>query len=280
MAITGHHPALIAGLLAVALTACSSSTRHASASNSSSSPYDTHAARREARRLLTLIELPPGAHSSAREPPGAGASLASNSVNTAVVPDLVDLHEYFVVRQTTPAGVIGWIERHAPQGSDQGDSGGSVHGEQWTSFDFRHVTGFAIWPDITANAVSISGGAVALRIDAQTAPRPQLPSSGRGPGDLRIVEGGGPTGTSRFELRCDPTGGTVPDPARVCAAIAVDPGLLYSFPGPDHSCPPSPTIKLSGTWDAKPVESSFSVCTGGQEQQAGRWMTLLATGSR
>jgi hypothetical protein len=230
-------------------------------------------------RLLTLVELPPSSHSSSREPRGAGQALASNSVNVPVTPDLVDLHEYFVVPGTTPTGVIDWMERHPPNGSIQGDNGGSAHGEEWTSFDFRGVKSFAVWPDITANAVSISGGAVAVRIDAQTAPRPRLPSNGTGPGEIHIVESGGPQGTSRFELRCDPSGGTIFDPARVCSAIAADPALLYSFPGPDHSCPPSPTIRLSGTWGGKPLNSSFSVCTGGQEEQAGRWITLLARGA-
>lgn len=294
MADTRQNRALAAVLAAAALSACSSSTRPPSASagassstgpsitsSSAHSPYDTAAAKREARRLLTLVRLPSSARRSAQEPHGAGASLASYAVNVPVVPDLVDLHEFFVVPHATPAGLIGWIERHAPQGSIQGDSGGgSIHGEQWTSLDFSHVKGFAIQPEIVANAVSISGGAVALRVDAQTAPRPRLPSNGTGPGEIHIVESGGPQGASRFELRCDPSGGTIFDPARVCSAIAADPALLYSFPGPDHSCPPSPTIRLSGTWVGKPLNSSFSVCTGGQEEQAGRWITLLARGAR
>ena len=293
---TGHLRMFAAAGAVMALSACSSSTGPPSGSTApaptavtataaghhvtSSSPrpqYDTSAARREAERLLTLIQLPHGAHRSAGEPHGGGASLASYSVNVPVVPDLVDLHEYFVVPRTTPSALITWIERHAPRGSIQGDNGaGSPHGEQWTSFDFRGLKGFAVWPDITANVASISQGAVALRIDAQAAPSPRLPTNGRGPGDIRIAEAAGVRrGTSRYELRCVPAGGTAPAPARICAAIASDPALLYSFPGPDHSCPPSPVIKLSGTWNGKPLRSTFSVCTGGQEEQAGRWSALL-----
>jgi hypothetical protein len=68
----------------------------------------------------------------------------------------------------------------------------------------------------------------------------------------------------------------VPDPARICAAILADPGLLHSFPGPDHSCPAgSPVISIAGTWDHEPLRSTFSACTGGQEQQAADWAALL-----
>jgi hypothetical protein len=203
--------------------------------------------------------------------------LASYAVNVPVVPHLVDLHEYFVVPASTPATVIKWMEQHRPAGSSQGDSGSSSgHGEQWTSFDFQHIRGFEIWPDLVANAVGISGGRVALRVDAQTAPRPRLPSSGRGPGDLRVVD---LTKMLGYQLRCDPAGGTLPDPARACAAIRADPALLYSVPGPDHSCPPGgPSVLVRGTWGGRTVRSSFSICTGGQEEEASRWSEVLPSG--
>jgi hypothetical protein len=239
--------------------------------------YDVRAARREAKRLLALIRLPPGARRQAREPSGAGQALASYSINVPVVPHLVDVHEYFVLRSSTPADVIDWMQRHPPPRTIQGDYGtSSGRGGQWTSFEFRRISGFAFRPDLVANAVAIPGGEVAVRVDAQTAPRPRLPSNGRGPGELRVVFSGLMHGPITYRLRCDPSGGTVPDPARVCAAIAADPALLYSFPGPDHSCPAGgPAVTLTGTWNGKPLHSSFSVCTGGQEQQAGRWAALL-----
>jgi hypothetical protein len=198
-------------------------------------------------------------------------------VNVPVVPHLVDLHEYFVVPASNPATVINWMEHHPPAGSSQGDSGSSSgQGEQWTSFDFQHIRGFAIWPDLVANAVGISGGRVALRVDAQTAPRAQLPSTGHGPGDLRVVDLAKGLG---YSLRCDPAGGTLPHPARACAAIMADSALLYSVPGPDHSCPAGgPSVSLRGTWGGREVRSSFSICTGGQEDEAARWSALLPSG--
>lgn len=237
--------------------------------------YNLPAASAEAGRLLGLVRLPPGARLSVREPAGAGAALSSYAVNVPVVPHLVDRHEFFVAAGT-PASVIGWLQRHRPAGSSQDDSGGGSAGEQWTSFAFTSVHGFAVWPDLVVNAVPVRGGRVAVRVDAQVAPRPRLPGTGRGTGDVRVVELGTMLGSFGYELRCGPVGGTVPDPARICAAIARDPALLYSSPGPDHSCPAgAPTVSIAGSWDGKPLHSMFSVCTGGQERQAGVWAGLL-----
>jgi len=93
---------------------------------------------------------------------------------------------------------------------------------------------------------------------------------------VRVVEYDGMLPPVGFSLRCDPAGGTVPHPAHICAAIRRDPALLYSFPGPDHSCPfGEPTISVTGTWQHRRLHSTFSVCTGGQEQSAGEWSALL-----
>jgi len=237
--------------------------------------YNLAAARAEAGHLLGLVRLPPGARLSAREPAGGGAALASYAVNVPVVPYLVDRHQ-FLVAPGTPASVIGWMERHPPAGSSQGDSGAGLAGEQWTSFAFTSVHGFAGWPDLVVNAIQERGGRAAVRVDAQVAPRPRLPGTGRGAGAVRVVELDTMLGSFGYELRCDPAGGTVPDPARICAAILRDPALLYSFPGPDHSCPAgAPAVSIDGRWNGKALHSAFSVCTGGQERQAGAWAGLL-----
>jgi len=237
--------------------------------------YNLPAARAEAGRLLGMVRLPPGARLSVRAPAGGGAALSSYAVNVPVVPHLVDRHEFFVAAGT-PASVIGWMQRHRPAGSSQDDSGGGSAGEQWTSFAFRSVHGFAAWPDLVVNAVGARGSRVAVRVDAQVAPQPRLPGTGRGAGDVRVVELGTMLGSFGYELRCGPPAGTVPHPARICAAITRDPALLYSFPGPGHSCPPGgPTVSIAGSWNGKPLHSMFSVCTGGQERQAGVWAGLL-----
>jgi hypothetical protein len=115
-----------------------------------------------------------------------------------------------------------------------------------------------------ATAAAVAAASFALAISG----------SGPGSGELRIVESG--IGSVAFRLSCEPTGGTVPDPARICAAIAADPSLLHSLPGPDHSCPAgAPMISIVGTWNHRPLHSTFSACTGGQEQHAADWAALL-----
>jgi hypothetical protein len=269
---------LAIGALAAVTAGCAArapAAGSAAGASAGGSVYNLPAARAEARRLLGLVRLPPGARASAREPAGGGAALSSYAVNVPVVPHLVDRHEFFVA-PGTPASVIGWMQRHRPAGSKQDDSGAGSAGEQWTSFAFTSVRGFAGWPDLVVNAVAAPGGTVAVRVDAQVAPRPRLPGNGGGAGNVRVIELGTMLGSFGYELRCGPAGGTVPDPARICAAIMRDPALLYSFPGPDHSCPAgAPTVSITGSWNGKPLHSRFSVCTGGQERQAGAWAGLL-----
>jgi hypothetical protein len=239
------------------------------------SVYNLRAARAEAQHLLGLVVLPPGAGMSARMPAGAGAALSSYSVSVPAVPHLIDRREFFVA-PGTPASAIGWMQRHRPAGSSQDDSGDGSAGEQWTSFAFTSIHGFATWPDLVIHAVPARGGSVAVRVDAQIAPQPRLPGNSRGAGDVRVVELGTMLGSFGYELRCGPAGGTVPHPARICATIVRRPALLYSFPGPDHSCPAfAPAVSIAGSWNGKALHSTFSVCTGGQEQQAGTWAGLL-----
>jgi hypothetical protein len=233
---------------------------------------DVQPGRSEALHLLTLVSLPAGAQRSAGEPAGAGPAL-SYPPSVPVVPRLVDVHEFFVV-PGTPGGVIAWVQSHRPADSRQGDSGSSPE-DRWTSLEFGTTRGVRL-RELVVDAAQRSGGVVAVRVDAQVASSPRLPGSGGGPGDVRIVASG--IGSDTFELRCDPAGGTVPDPARICAAILADPALLYSFPGPDHSCPAgSAVISVAGTWNHEPLRSRFSACTGGQEQEAADWAALLRT---
>ena len=233
-------------------------------------------ARRDAEKLLTGLRLPPGAVRVSREPTGGGPWL-SYSPSVAVFPGLVDLVEFFTLRGD-PASVVAWVERHRPAGSRQGDSGSSGSSMSWTSFGFPQVRLRLAARGLVVDVAQLPRGLVGIRVDAQSAALPKLPGNGSGPGAIRIVEPAGLpviSGSYGFGIRCDPAGGTVPDPARVCAAIRFDPALLYSQPGPEHSCPPSGSIVLAGRWDGRPLHSSFSICVGGQEAEADAWSTLL-----
>ena len=235
------------------------------------------AARAEAKRLLSLVRLPAGAQPSASAPTGAGPALSSPP-GGPVVPHLVDLHDFFVVPGTADT-VVAWVERHRPAGSRAGDSGSDSspgEHERWTSFEFRPIAGVLRLRALEVSAVQLRSGVVAVRVDSQVAPLPRLPGNGHGPGAARVVEVGTMQGSFGFELTCDPAGGTVPHAARICAAILANPALLYSLPGPDHSCVAgSPTVSLVGTWNRIRLNSTFSECTSGQEQQAADWAAML-----
>lgn len=245
------------------------------------SPYHDRAARTEAKRLLALIQLPAGAKPSAVEPNGATAALG-HPPGEPVLPHLVDLHSFFIVPGSTN-GVVDFVDSHRPAGSRPGDSGsdsGDGHYFRWTSFDFATIQGVLHLRELDLSAEQLRTGVVAVRVDSQVAPSPRLPGNGRGPGSVRVVDVGTMQGSFGFELSCDPAGGTVPHPARICAAIRADPALLYSFPGPDHSCiAQSPMVSIDGSWNHRRLRSTFSECTGGQEQQAAEWAALLPSPS-
>lgn len=82
-------------------------------------------------------------------------------------------------------------------------------------------------------------------------------------------------GPLSYRVGCAPPNGTVPDPKAICEAIAAQPELVRSGPGRDHSCPPTPSVELRGTYRGKPIDVAFSACLGGQGDLIGRWLSLL-----
>jgi hypothetical protein len=82
-------------------------------------------------------------------------------------------------------------------------------------------------------------------------------------------------GPVTYALRCSPPSGSAPDPQAICAAIASQPSLVLSGPGQDHSCPPTPSVDVQGTYGGKPVSVEFSACLAGQGDLISRWLDLL-----
>jgi hypothetical protein len=153
-----------------------------------------------------------------------------------VVPQLVDLHEFFVVPGTA-SSVIEWVQSHRPADSRQGDSG-SLSEDRWTSLEFGAIRGVLRLRDLMVDAAQRSGGVVAVRVDSQVASLPKLLGTGRGPGAVRVVESRALLGSVGFELRCDPAGGTVPDPGRICAASSPTRRCFTAPPAPITLVPP------------------------------------------
>jgi hypothetical protein len=77
-------------------------------------------------------------------------------------------------------------------------------------------------------------------------------------------------------LRCDPDGGTVPDPAMACAQLFADPSLLESQPaGHVMACPmilaSSGRAVIDGTYLGRQVDET--IVDGGCDLQ--RWAELM-----
>jgi subtilisin inhibitor-like len=107
---------------------------------------------------------------------------------------------------------------------------------------------------------------------------PQAPASQTGgtvTTDLTIVSDDGKGKTETWQLTCEPAGGTHPDPAAACAALAAkgktalppvpkDMMCTQQFGGPQ-------TAKITGTWNGEPVNATFSRTNG---CEISRWKAL------
>jgi hypothetical protein len=84
-----------------------------------------------------------------------------------------------------------------------------------------------------------------------------------GPVDVELVVVTGVDTSERFEVRCDPAGGTTPDPEETCEAIAEHPEML-SVPELTATCAGSlgipPEVRIGGTAAGKPVEVAVREC--------------------
>src|SRR4051794_3727779 len=79
-----------------------------------------------------------------------------------------------------------------------------------------------------------------------------------------------------YSVRCDPDGGTVKNPRRVCAAVTRTPALVRFHSGIDHSCPCCrPAVHVSGIAAERKVAVTFAPCKTGQEEWARRWTRLV-----
>jgi hypothetical protein len=79
---------------------------------------------------------------------------------------------------------------------------------------------------------------------------------------------------TQYTLYCEPTGGTVPDPAAACAQLLADPDLLFATQPVGIACPmiiaDSSRFAISGTYLNRPVNEV--VADGGCDLQ--RWGEL------
>ncbi len=82
--------------------------------------------------------------------------------------------------------------------------------------------------------------------------------------DLRVVVRNA-YGAHRYELRCDPPSGTVPDPAAACATLEANENAMLFPPDLNRICAGgefTPFIDVVGRFEGKPVSATVSTCAG------------------
>jgi hypothetical protein len=105
-----------------------------------------------------------------------------------------------------------------------------------------------------------------------------------GPTDLTIVVDDGSGERTTWTLTCDPAGGTHPNPEAACAVLAAngrtalppkpkDVGCTQVYGGPE-------TATIRGTWEGRPVRSSFRRTDGCEISRWDRLRDLLPPAGR
>ena len=93
--------------------------------------------------------------------------------------------------------------------------------------------------------------------------------------ELTIVSDDGAGKTETWTLTCDPAGGTHPDPAAACAALAAKGATAMPAVDKDMMCTQQfggpQTAKITGTWKGEAVNASFSRTNG---CEISRWQAL------
>jgi hypothetical protein len=82
--------------------------------------------------------------------------------------------------------------------------------------------------------------------------------------------------TERHEISCNPPGGDVPDPTRVCERLAANDALY--FPEDGLECPlpvPLTYLSVTGTHRGDELEQMMSPCTDPETRAVDAWSELL-----
>lgn len=142
------------------------------------------AARREAARLLAMIELPPSASASASDPTAAKHELSQPSYDEAT-PNLVDAHAWWTVPGQAGT-VLSYLASHLPAAAKFAMSaGGGPSGYQMKGFSLGPVSGVLDQRVIAFEVVQLNETTTAVRTDGEAVwitPRPEwerVPSMAR-----------------------------------------------------------------------------------------------------
>jgi hypothetical protein len=131
--------------------------------------------------------------------------------------------------------------------------------------------------DVTTTTSPGAGGGAGTPSGATAAtPTPGATATAgtAGPARLQVVVDTGAGAPTTWQLTCEPPGGTHPDPAAACAALAAGAGALEP-PAKDQQCTQlyggPQTAVVTGTWQGRAVRADLSREDG---CQVARWRAL------
>jgi len=220
------------------LVACACVGTLAPAALGSEASAHHRAAVRDARRLLTLVNLPAGALRTRGAPSGVGAWLFRPGSTSML--DVVDAHSWWRVPGSA-ATVMTFIATHRPRGSAVAIVGSTVGGSrpptQFESFSWPAAGTVLGTHSLVVQVVGLAAGSTAVRVDAQVQWIIPRPRSERVPAGVREVDiaRGAPGQAPTVAVR-------VTAPAKVREIISMIDRLPTVQPG-SWSCP----AELAGT---------------------------------
>jgi hypothetical protein len=101
------------------------------------------------------------------------------------------------------------------------------------------------------------------------------PGAASGETDLTVVVDDGSGATTTWRLTCDPPGGTHPDPAAACEALAAHGETALPPVPPDRMCTQvfggAEKAQVTGTWRGRAVSARFAKTNG---CEISRWNSL------
>jgi len=138
----------------------------------------------------------------------------------------------------------------------------------WTDRRVRLLFAVAVLPVLVAGCASSANETVT----------PQAPASETGgtvTTDLTIVSDDGNGKTETWTLTCDPAGGTHPKPEAACSSLTAKGTTAMPAVAKDKICTQiyggPQTAKVTGTWQGKAVNASFTRKNG---CEISRWQSL------
>lgn len=236
------------------------------------------AARRDIKRLLARLNLPPGVTRSAQEPAGDGG-LLKNPPSYPATPNLVAGTRWWTTQESSKQ-VLSYVKAHPPKGGNQDVSGSQGQCTPHTSpptgchtvsemigFSFPSISGVLGFRALLVEVTRLKDGSTGIRVDAQAVWISARPARERVPSGVRVIDvvqavHGQPPTLSR----------TVSKRRQVRKIVALIDRLPITQPGVT-SCPPEAGNPPIDTFTFRPSKSGPALARASVSAEAGNSTT-------